>query len=387
MNNKNNNLTNQIVELETWLDHAEKLARHIAARAKELNTLSVFTVASTSKSVTNRLPFFTPIRSLSQAWTAGSVVFSQTQAVLLCRRIDGLVDYILVDAEKKIEATMSPDRELKKHFGFDDESLTKTHVYFELGNISAACNDQIKKSKYREFKPNDMTVEAAWLLISSTLGGVSGKKAAIIGCGNIGFKVALRLVESGCMVNICRRSLEKGMLQANVINIIKNASTLANATYNSDPLYSTFFADIIVGCTAGVPVINSTMIQVMKKNGLVVDIGKGCILPDAIEKAAELEVPVIRCDITSALDGVITAIIRNDLIMEKLFGRHEVASGLYLVSGGYMGRKGDIIVDNYLDPTRIIGIANGSGDILEFPTSKDKEGLEKVRQIIENREK
>ena len=35
-----------------------------------------------------------------------------------------------------------------------------------------------------------------------------------------------------------------------------------------------------------------------------------------------------------------------------------------LISGGMMGQRGDVIVDNYACPTQILGIADGRGDVV-----------------------
>ena len=43
------------------------------------------------------------------------------------------------------------------------------------------------------------------------------------------------------------------------------------------------------------------------------------------------------------------------------FGRSTFNEKYYCVSGGYLGSKGDLVVDNHINPTFVIGIADGQG--------------------------
>ena len=101
-----------------------------------------------------------------------------------------------------------------------------------------------------------------------------GKEIAIIGAGNIGFKLALKLVECGCHVELVRRDMIRGNLMADTINITKHLSTMAIAHSNNDALQASLFCNVLIGCTDGVPAINYEMIQTMTPNGIVIDVGK-----------------------------------------------------------------------------------------------------------------
>ena len=362
--------------LKDWLQEAKSLANNIRAQAKKDGGLSIFTISSTVKKTEESLPYLTPMRKIVHGFIGGSVVFSQTQAVLLSKYVDGLVDQILVDAEKKIGITLGINFKVLDSFGLKllgDKDNARVHV--EMGNLSAACALYIKKSNFHEYKPNDLTVEAVWQLLTRKYGVLSGKKIAIIGSGNIGFKLALKLVESGCHVEMVRRDLWRGILMADTINIVKPKSTIAIAHYNPDPLQAALFCDALIGCTGGIPAITWEMIQSMKPNGIVIDVGKGSIFRDAIQRASEQKVIISRCDISSAVDGLIAAIQRNDMIMKEKMGRREIKKSIFVVSGGYMGLNNDIVVDNYLKPAQVIGVADGGGDIKKKLSDKDRSNI------------
>jgi hypothetical protein len=374
-------LRESVIYLEKWLDQAEALARDIRRRAQQENIQSFFTIASTVKVREDSSPFLTPIRRLSHGFIGGVVVFSQTQAILLSKRIDGLVDQILVDAEKKIGVSLGIDEYVLEHFGLEYPNYKdNARVHVELGNLTAACSAHIKKSLYGEYKPNDMTVEAVWHFLAQRFGELGGRKVAIIGSGNIGFKLALKLVESGTNVELVRRDLGRGMLMADAINITKPQSTMASAKYNSSPLHAALFCDALIGCTNGKAAITKEMIQAIKPNGIVIDVGKGSIHADAVLYAVENEVPIIRCDISSAMDGLISTLRRNKMIMSRELGRQKFETDIFLVSGGYLGLAGDIVVDNYQEPRQIIGVCDGMGDLKGTPSAEDLDRLEILKK-------
>ena len=72
------------------------------------------------------------------------------------------------------------------------------------------------------------------------------------------------------------------------------------------------------------------------------------------------------------------------MIVSQEMGRQEIEKGVFIVSGGYMGLVDDIVVDNYRDPYKIIGIANGMGDFKKKFTDDDYERLSIVRARLKH---
>lgn len=366
-------MSTDIHTIREWLEQVRSRADEIRELAQSTGVQSYFTISATAKNREGGDPYVTPIRKIIHGYLAGAVVSSQTEAILACRQVDGVVDHVLVDAEKTLSIAFGPQADLLEAFGLTIPPLKgNARVHVELGNLSSACSGHIARSRLHQYKPNDLTVEAAWHFLTAMLGLLSGRKIAIVGAGNIGFKLALKLVESGVHVELVRRDLARGTMMADVINLIKPRSTLAAAHYNADHLHASLFCDAVVGCTAGTPVITWQMIQCMKPSGIVLDVGKGSIHPDAMQQAAAGEIPLYRCDVSSAIDGLISTLERNDMIISGAIGRRELHAGVHVVSGGYLGLPGDVVVDNYMSPTRIIGIADGKGD-LRPPSGDDDE--------------
>jgi len=368
---------------ENWLEKSIEAAKKVSIAAKKNNSLSIFTISTTAKITIDAKPYLTPNRKIVHGFIAGSVVFTQSQAILLSKHIDGIIDLVLIDAEKKIAATVGSEKEFYEYFKLAQPNKpSKTIDYVEMGNLSAACSNFISKSQFHEYKPNDLTIEAVWYFLSEHHKILSGKKITIIGSGNIGFKLALKLVESGCSVEIVRRDVSKGLLMADAIDIIKPKSTIATAHFNPDPLQASLFSDAIIGCTLGNPAISWDMIRSMKENGMIIDVGKGTIFKNAVEKAIKKNVPIFRADISCAIDGCIATIQRNKEIISSEIGRSKFKEKIFLVSGGQLGKNGDIIVDNHNKPSQIFGVANGMGDKKESISKIEMNNLNIVKEAI-----
>ncbi|MBF0098526.1 MAG: hypothetical protein HQM04_16560 [Magnetococcales bacterium] len=370
--------------LKRWMVQVEGHIRELHDLAQRSGRLAIFTISSTVKVPQKRWPYLTPIRSIVHGHIGGVVVFSQSQAILACSVVDGLADVVLVDAEKKIGIQYGRSAELLVHFGITLPANTQiTKSYVEMGNLSAACARFLQYSKFQEFKANDITVDAVWLQLTSWFKVLSGRKFAIIGVGNIGFKLALKLVESGSTVEIVRRDLARGMLMADVLNLVKPSSTLATVHYNQDPLQACLYADAIIGCTSGQPVIRWEMIQGLKESGLLIDVGKGCFYADAVQKAIAEGIPIYRCDITSSIDGLVAAMERNRAYLSNEMGRRVLAEEeICLISGGHMGLVGDLIVDNFRHPTRFFGVSDGSGDMKRQWTDEDQRRVDLLKRLM-----
>ena len=108
------------------------------------------------------------------------------------------------------------------------------------------------------------------------------------------------------------------------------------------------------------------------------DIGKGSLGKEAISQAIVRGISVLRCDVTSSLDGLINTKLKTKHELNNITGRKEWPGGVYTVSGGKLGLDGDFVVDNYLNPTDVIGIADGNGDLTPIKT----EDRQKILKLI-----
>ena len=226
----------------------EKLEANIA-KARLFDKVVVFTIASTSKK--EQEPYLLPLRAFDNFTVTGCVLFDTSDLLQIIKVIDGLPDIIFVDSEfnyKKEE---------------DDISASVNSINKQYETLFTISTRHLLKSQLLEFKPSDITVNAAWSFVTK-LGSVSGKKISIIGAGNIGSKLALKLAESGGIV-IIRLSSETGITIARGLNNIKSSLTQNDVKYVKDKRKALLDAEVVVGTSNGVQVINSDMLALVQK--------------------------------------------------------------------------------------------------------------------------
>lgn len=350
----------------------EQLKKNIQTLKKE-NIKSVFTIATTSKQENEA--YITPIRKSDFFIVCGCVIFEQSSLIKIIEIIDGEVDYIFVDSEKKIPLRVHDEKNI-----LDNETYNQinTYGYIETGNLSKICFQKIKKSKVFEYKPNDITVNATWSFLSQRLKFLSGKKVSILGSGNIGSKLALKLVECGCNINIFRQNSYKGYSIAQGLNFVKPENTVSSITFHEKILQATFMADVLVGATNGVSIIDIDSIKSIKKSAIIIDLGKNTITEEAINYALAQNIEIYRTDVTSAFEGFIYEAIKMDEILHNSYGKRDLEY-CTIVGGGYFGKYGDIVVDNISKPSRIFGIAKGEGTMKKELSNEDILKISKLK--------
>lgn len=352
-----------------YKQNTEELVKKIIDSAQAENKLSGFCIGNTAK-FDERGLYFTPVRNALRMVVAGVIVYSEQQAVDIVKIIDGRVDYVLVDAEKKIPERMSRSG--------------------EPANVERAVRETIKKSSLWSYKGNDLAVEALdgllTYLTKDSISGIGGKKVVILGAGNLGAKLAIKLVERGARVFITRRDEKKVSLIAEAINCIKPVYTTAKVIGMTDNIEAARGADILVGMTQGVPVVTVEMVENLSHEARIIDGGKGTLYPEAIRAAEEKNIEIYRLDVSAAFEGVLNSLFAIEDMVEKRLGRG-VFSGEPVVSGGLMGRKGDIVVDRASAPQIIYGVADGSGDFIRDLSEKQICAVERVRKAIKGKQK
>ena len=320
----------------------------------------IFSIGNTTKIDTEDY-YLIPHRIFKNTIVFGIVVFKDKFAKLSTRLLDGKVDYIMVDAEKKI---LPKSQEIP-------------------GNIERRVRENIKNSKLLIYKGNDLTVDSIDLFLTyyfnDDIRGLGGKKITIIGAGNIGSKLALILIERGSKVVICRRDFKKSKLIAQTLNFIKPKNTVERVIPEDNIENASKNTDILIGATSGKPTINKKMINLLKNTAIIIDAGKGTLQNNAIELAQRRNIKIFRTDVTASLSGLIDKSLEMEKIMDKNFNIKK-EKDYTLVSQGLLGSKNDLIVDDVNNPKVIYGICNGKGDFLRKLNKKQSKLILKLKK-------
>ena len=337
---------------------------------KSFNKKTIFSISTTAKQEENS--YMTPIRECDSFVLTGCIIFDQKILPILLEKIDGEVDVILVDSEKKIP--MSIDNNFK-----GGPELYQAVGYVETGSVSRICFEYIKKSKVFEFKPNDLTVNATWSFLSQRFRFLSGKKISILGAGNIGSKLALKLVECGAEVHLHRRDFYKGHHIVHGLNLIKPEGVIANIHFHQNIMQASFLSDILIGASNGHPVIDSDVVNSVKKNCLIVDLGKNNLTKKAIKTAIQHSVEIYRTDVTPAMESYVHEVLKMQDILENSYGKKDLGF-CNIISGGFFGSFGDIVVDRINNPKRVTGVAQGDGSLKVALNNGDQSNINRLKK-------
>ena len=252
-----------IKHLKNWINSVQNLIKSCKSKLKS-NEKLIFMIGTTSNYSNGTLPYTTPERKISNGIVIGSIVFTQTQSIILCKIIDGIVDIIFLDSEKKLRAIFGVDYSPLKIFNLKELIPTDDNS-IEFGNISSACSKIIRKSQIFKYKANDLTVDTTWAFLNVFFKELSGKTAVIYGSGNIGFKLALKLIECGCKVNLISKDPYKYSNMVLSLNNMKTVGAISEISIFDNKIHPFVNVDVIIGCTNTVPVISKQMVKTMNQ--------------------------------------------------------------------------------------------------------------------------
>ena len=253
--------------------------------------------------------YVTPIREIQKFIYAGAIIFNDFSAKKIAGILDGKVDFLFIDTEKKaISNNINP-----------------------YVNIEKSIKEKIKKTKIYPYKGNDLTVQAAETFINNyflkDIRGIGGKKILILGSGNIGTKLGIKLIESGASVFLYRR---KTKILNNIINTINNIipkGTIAKAEMIKNLKLSLHKFHIIIGATSGKSILTPNHVKSFKSDVLIIDIGKGIFKKEALKLALNNNINLYRLAVTPAYNAYLENInttqkIHNFNLNSSLFRKN-----------------------------------------------------------------
>lgn len=339
----------------------EKLINTI--KKKKTKKKICFFLGNTKKSE-NKIFFFTPIRENRNFIFFGAIVYSDQIAKKILRIVDGKVDIILVDIEKKVIS----------------KNKRKSLV-----NIERTAKDITRKSKLYIYKANDLAVNATETLLFnlflSDKRGLGGKKILIIGIGNIGYKLSLKFVESGSRIYIWSKKKKLLPSFAKTINIIKPSGTSSKVKSLKEMPKNLGFFDIIITTANKKNIITHENIKSLKKRNVLIDVGKGNFDKSAIKILNQKKINIYRLDTTSSYFSY----LENISLTEKQYKYNIFSNKIKnytFVMRGIVGQKNDLIVDDVKKPKKIFGICDGEGGLISHNFNDKKKIIKDIKTLI-----
>jgi hypothetical protein len=345
--------------LDKLQDYLQKIDKIISTENEEI--IKVFTIGNTRISSDMKV-YFTPIRKHQNVISAGVIVFSEEEAEIIMSKIDGLFTCILIDSEKKSICT-------KENVG--------------IFNLERLSYEIIKKSKIFRFKGNDLTTDSIEDFVHIFLARkgklMGGANVFVIGLGNLGFKITLRLVELGMNVYVKNRTDFKINNLIDAINIIKPKETIASASKLEESKWQEVVPklDFVILCTTSIVEDFDRYVNMLNKDIIILDVGKGCLSNNMVNYLRQKNIVVYRLDIGDALGQFIFGNVLNKRHSEVPRFR-KLYDGSTLLTKGIVGLEGDIVVDDIDNPKFLYGVCNGEGSFINM----DKKEEERVLNLI-----
>ena len=295
----------------------------------------------------NNPPILVGSLRLADGILAGNLILRETTSLPdIIARFDGLVSRFFIDCEVKAGI-----------------------------NLGVFVRDLIPTNKRHFFKPNDFTVEAADEWVAQRMPNLEGARVAIVGAGNIGAKLALRLAERGSEVRLVGRRTETLDATMRGLNAILRGSGVVVACRSIEEACSR--ADVIIGCTPGTAAVDTEAVEISQAL-LLLDVGNGCFTRGAIAAAQERGLSLEVLSPTAGWEGFLRRYAATRKLQQGL-GRRQLDSGVWIVSRGILGATGDVLVDDISQPARVIGVCNGMGDLLY-----GKEAMQRIKSVEES---
>ena len=317
-----------------------------------------FAIGNTSDLFPSGCYYEMPIRETSEFIYGGVVVRDVDTAKAAAALVQGKVDYVFADDEKKVR---------KIYYGANDD-----------GNIEKAVHGVLTKSPLISYKGNDLAVEAVDVLVRSLVPSLRGNIIAVIGAGNLGSKIALKLVERGENIKVYRRDRKKLTTIVAGINTIKSQNTHAKVTAAPNIAAACRDAYIIIGATNEKGVITKDMIP-PAKNPVLIDVGKGCFADDVV---ADPTYRIYRVDVSIIQKYFFYSLVQAHEHFKKKMDRKFIpAIRTTIITMGLLARKGEVIVDDIDHPTQVVGISAGKG-VLEKNTPRVQRQIDTVQKFF-----
>jgi hypothetical protein len=132
-------------------------------------------------------------------------------------------------------------------------------------------------------------------------------------------------------------------------------------------LLDTFFekCNVIISCSRYYK-LNREFIGKFRKVNIIIDAKINTLEPDVIKYANEFGMKLIRPDMRAAIAGEILHQISIYNLVKNDLGRKAI-NNYSIISGGLIGKEGEIVVDSISSPSRVIGVAKGNGEVIYNP--------------------
>ncbi len=236
----------------------------------------------------------------------------------------------------------------------------------------------VTKAKVFYYSDTNVWAESALTFIQHVEKGLNGKNILIAGTGILVTKLLNNLSDYGTNLFYLpgqSSSQHQQLRGASPTGFEKIAGTIDDSCDLSG-------IDLLIGASIKQVSVDDRIAQRLPRGINIYDMGIGNFSADFIVTARDREDQVYRLDNRAGISSMVLSLFETDYLITKMMGTVCIKD-VELVSGGILGCKGAVIVDNVYKPTYVIGIADGKGRVNFTPeTAKESEDLLFVKRLI-----
>lgn len=236
----------------------------------------------------------------------------------------------------------------------------------------------VTKAKVFYYSDTNVWAESALTFIQHVEKGVKGKNVLVAGTGILVAKLLNNLSDYGANLFYLPGRIPSQNQQ------LRGASSTGSrkAFQTIDDSCDLSGMDLLIGASIKQVSVDDGVAQRLRRGINIYDMGIGNFSGDFIVGAREREHQVYRLDNRAGISSIVLSLFETDYLITKMMGAVSIKD-VELVSGGILGRKGAVIVDNVYKPTHVIGLADGEGRVNFAPTTdKENQDLLFVKRLI-----
>ena len=286
------------------------------------------------------------------------------------RDAHGVLAAVLVESEEEARTVLTALDRPGRLIAVDVERK-------QAADLMALAREVVREAVVVPTKPNDATIRSLDVLLTHVVGpDLTGVAACVLGTGNLGLKSCLLLAERGARLRVAGRDpAAVGRTVEAVAAVLPRHTRFAPAALADGDAVA-----LLVTAVSASGVVGPQWLERLTPDAVVVDAGIDNVSPSFCEAALAAGVRVLRLDTRAAEAQVLWP---APGFFEGTFGDGEV-DGIPVVAGGVVGRRGAVVVDDTATPTRVVGVASGSGGLVpeDELTDEQREGVLRVRSVL-----
>ncbi len=304
----------------------------------------------------------TAVRTIGNYEIISLLTSTHCDYIKLLKKVSETSSNIFVDLEKK-------------------QPLNLRNKFDQGGNLFQSILNSVKQLNLEDkiniypIKSNDLTVSSIWKQLNLEYGDISGIKLGLIGTGNIGSKLIYALTESGVKLSCFNRNINKAISVVNSVLLTKPEHVINSPDIVRRVEHTIINNSGLILACSDLTENLSDYIYLMPKNFKIFLIGHSLLKENALKIFRDNEIYIQRIDVGKELISYVIGNIHSKDF--HVYGKNKLKNN-NLCSGGYLGNKNDLIVDNYNNPRWVYGECDGTGGIKYDIAKNEFKSLEEI---------